>query len=92
MRIPEITSVDNTLRIYYNKRELNNKDITSLFGKLSSATIAKLKKIVKEKMIEDNIPSYGTYTINTNVAFDVWGIDVADLESRWKKISKLKLA
>ena len=92
MNIPQITSIDNALKVYYSHPELGNKEIALLFGRLSSATIAKLKKLAREEMIKRDKLSYGMYKVNTSVAFDAWGIDVMDLESRWKKISDLKLA
>ena len=49
MNIPQITSIDNALKIYYSHSELGNKEIVSLFGRLSSATITKLKKAAKEE-------------------------------------------
>ena len=91
MNIPEISSIDNALRIYYSHSELGNKEITSLFGRLSSATTTKLKKLVKDEMIKRDVLSYGMYKINTGIAFDVWGIDVADLEKRKKKLKALEL-
>jgi hypothetical protein len=44
MNIPTITSIDNALKIYYNNAEIGNKEIIELFGRRSSATIARLKK------------------------------------------------
>ena len=91
MNIPQITSIDNALRIYYTHSEIGNKEIASLFGRLSSATTAKLKKLAKDEMMNREILSYGMYKINTGIAFDVWGIDVADLEERRKKLKALEL-
>jgi len=91
MNRPQIESINTALKIYYENSEIGNKEIISLFGKLSSATLSKLKKIVKNKMIEDGMPSYSAYKINTKIAFDVWGINVDDLEERWRKLNKLNL-
>jgi len=91
MNIPQITSIDNALRIYYTHSEIGNKEIASLFGRLSSATTAKLKKLAKDEMMNREILSYGMYKINTGIAFDVWGIDVADLKTRRKKLKALEL-
>ena len=91
MNIPQIISIDNALKIYYSHSELGNKEIISLFGKLSSATTAKLKKLAKEEMIKQEKFSYGMYKVNTTVAYNVWGIDVADLERRKKKLKALDL-
>ena len=92
MYIPKLTSIDNALKIYYNNAEIGNKEIKDLFGKLSTSTVSRLKKAVKDKMNDAGIYSYGMYKINTRIAFDVWGIDALDLEKRWKKLSELKLA
>jgi len=91
MNIPKIISIDEALKIYYINSEIGNKEILSLFGRLSSATVAKLKKLVKEEMINQGKFSYGLNKINTSVAFDVWGIDVIDLERRRKKLKALEL-
>ena len=91
MSIPQVTSIENALSIYYNHSELGNKEIISLFGNRSTATISKLKKIAKIEMTKKNICSYGMYKINTSVAFTAWGIDIADLEKRMKKLKELSL-
>ena len=89
--IPPITDIKTALKIYYNNSELGNKDIIELFGNRSTATIARLKKIVKNEMLKDNMLTYGIYKINTSVAYKVWGIDVNDLEKRMKKLKDLAL-
>ena len=91
MNIPQITGIDTALKIYYSHSEIGNKEIVSLFGRLSSATTAKLKRAVKEEMIKRNEMSYGLNKIKTCTAFDVWGIDVTDLERRRKKLQALEL-
>ena len=91
MNIPRITSIENALQIYYSNSEIGNKEIASLFGSLSSATISRLKKIAKDEMEKREILSYGMYKVNTVVAFSVWGIDAADLEKRMKKLKELDL-
>jgi len=89
--VPQITSIDNALMIYYNNREIGNKEIKILFGNLSSATVSRLKKAARDKMIEADTLSYGMHKINTHIAFNAWGIDVPDLESRRKKLRELNL-
>ena len=91
MNIPQITSIDNALRIYYHYAEIGNKEIADLFGKRSSATILRLKKMAKTQMSEKGVLSYGANKVNTEVAFEVWGIDIKDLEKRKKKIRELDL-
>ena len=91
MNIPDISGIENALRIYYKHSELGNKQITELFGKRSSATISRLKRVVKNEMAKRNVLSYGMNKVNTSVAYEVWGIDVADLERRMKKLKNLEL-
>ena len=91
MNIPQITSIDNALKIYYSHSELGNKEISSLFGRLSSATTAKLKKLAKNEMMNREVLSYGMHKVNTTVAYNVWGIDINDLEKRHKKLKTLEL-
>lgn len=91
MNIPQITSIDTAIKIYYSYSVIGNKEITQLFGKLSSATLARLKQLVKAEMDKRDILSYGIYKVNTVVAYLVWGIDVFDLEKRRKKLRELAL-
>jgi len=91
MYIPSITSIENALKIYYENAEIGNKEIKILFGNRSSATISKLKNLVKIEMIKRNIPTFNAYRVNTAIAYDVWGIDINDLENRIKKIKELSL-
>ena len=91
MNRPQITSIDNALKIYYENAEIGNKEIRYLFGSRSSATISRLKKIAKNEMMKRDIPTFCTNKVNTTVAFDIWGIDIADLEKRMQKIQELNL-
>ena len=91
IRTPAITSIETALQIFYTYPEIGNKEISQLFGKLSSATISKLKKAAKQRMVRENIYSYGTNTVNTKLAYLVWGIDIDDLEHRYKKLKELSL-
>ena len=91
INIPAIQSIDHALKIYHGHSEIGNKEITYLFGKHSSATISRLKKAVKDEMIEQGIPSFSTYKVNTKIAYRLWGLDIADLEYKKKKLEELKL-
>ena len=91
MNIPQISSIDEALRIYYTHPEIGNREIALLFGRLSSATVSKLKKLAKDEMAKRDELSYGIYKIRTSTAYGVWGIDVNDLELRKKKLKALEL-
>jgi len=85
------TCIENALRVFYENGEIGNKEMKCLFGNRSSATISRLKRLVKAEMIKRETPTFNASKVNTVVAYDVWGIDVAELESRMKKIKELSL-
>ncbi|MCL2562647.1 MAG: hypothetical protein FWE08_01245 [Oscillospiraceae bacterium] len=91
INIPPITSIENALSVYYRYPELGNKQIIELFGDISHTTVAKIKKYVKDEQYQRDIFSYGANTVNTEVAYQVFGLDISDLESRLEKIRALDL-
>lgn len=96
--IPKLADFETVLKIYYENLEIGNKEIITLFkpqknGKsVSSATVRRLKNAVREEEIERGTPKWNAHRVNTKVAFDVWGIDIDDIERRKKKLEKLSLA
>jgi len=89
--IPTITSIENALKVYYSNSEIGNKEIRFLFGNCSSATIAKLKRQVKLAMNKNGINNYCANKVNTEIAFEVWGIHINSLKKRFKELSALNL-
>ncbi len=76
------------IRKYYEKRELNSQDIKELFL-CGNTTSTKLKKQVLEKMAETKTRTMMPGYINTRVAYEVWGLEIEDLEARLKKMQRL---
>ena len=91
INIPSITSIENALKVYYENGEIGNKEIKILFGNSSTVTISRLKKIVKSEMIKRNTPTFSLNKVNTVIAYEVWGIDIIDLENRRNKLKELSL-
>ena len=91
MNIPTITSIETALKVFYENAEIGNKEIKELFGNRSSATISRLKRLVKSEMINRDIPRFNIYKVNTAIAYEAWGINIMDLERRRKKIKELSL-
>ena len=91
MKVKQIQGIDIALRIYYNYPEIGNSEIKQLFGNVSSSTVSKYKKAVQDKQLEDGVRTMCLNTVNTEKAFEVWGIDVNNLEHRRKKLQKLGL-
>ena len=91
VRIPEISSLETAIRLYWEKIELSNSDIKALFPTISSKTIVKLKNQAKEKMNESETLSWNVLRVNTKMAYAAWGLNIDDLEQRYKKLQKLGL-
>jgi len=91
INIPQISSIENAIRIYYQYPELGNKQITELFGDISHTTVAKIKKYVRDEMFQKEIFSFGANTVNTEIAYQVFGLDISDLEKRLMKLQQLGL-
>ncbi len=89
VRIPQLKNIETAIRLYYERIELSNSDIRELFGNLSSTTMVKLKKKAEEVMTEENIMRWNTLCVNTEAAYKAWGLDIADLERRQKKLVAL---
>ena len=89
-RLP-IKDVDAVLRAYYGTGYIGNKEISKIFGTNSSSTLRRLKRPVEDVEIERNVPKVIPNYLNVKVAFEVWGIDVPELERNRKKLQQLNL-
>lgn len=83
MRSPDI---EIAVRLYYEKPEITNSDIKELFGTGETQTI---KKAVKEEMAKRGVKSWLPHSVNTEIAYEVWGIDIDNFEKRLKKLRTL---
>lgn len=80
VRIPQVINPEEALKCYYLFTEIGTKQIRTMFGNLGSARISKMKKLVREVMTEQKVLVYDATAVNTEIAFDVWGINVKKLE------------
>lgn len=90
VRIPQITSIETAVKLYYSRLALSNKDIEVLFGKLGKATVARLKDLAREQMITDDVKAWNALNVNTPSAYKAWGLDIAELERRNEKLKQLE--
>lgn len=90
VRIPPIASLKTAIELYYSRTELGNADIEQLFGKHSTATISRLKRKARQKMVELNTPVWNAGRVNTKAAFESWGLNISDIEKRYKKLKELQ--
>lgn len=86
MKTPDIEIAVN---LYYAKPELASDDVKSLFS-CGSTTAIRLKNQARKEMASRGVKSWLPSSVNTRVAFDVWGIDITDYENRLKKLQSLK--
>ena len=86
MQLPDIKKA---LELYYTKAEISSADIRSLFSCCPS-TATKLKKQVKEAMAKKQIKTWLPGNVDIKTAYEVWQIDVEELEKRLAKLNKLK--
>ncbi len=84
-------NIEAALELYYSQNELSNNDISLIFG-CSRSYVNTLKRRVQEKMAEENAhpPVFEATHLNTEYAFKVWGLDIADLERKYKKLVKFR--
>ena len=81
------------LEVYYMyPHELNTKEIVRIFPRISSATVARYKDAARDVMAERGIPRWSAYGVDTETAFEVWGINVKKLERSVRKQKELSLA
>lgn len=85
-----IKDLKNCLRIYYSCHEIGSPEIRELFG-VGAGKACDLKKAVREEMIKQKVMSFNPHSVNTEIAFKVWDIDIEDIENRVKKLEKLGL-
>ncbi len=91
MKVKPFKDIDTALRIYYTYPEIGNKEIKELFGELGGSTISNYKKAVRKVQAERGVLTAQRNTVNTEVAYEVWRIDVKDLEQRREKLIRLGL-
>lgn len=91
IRVPKVASLETAIRIYYTNDYLISKDIHELFGRVSSATVARLKRIAQAYIEEHDIPVFNAMAVNTKAAFAAWGLDIDDMERRYHKLKQLAL-
>ena len=87
-----VKNVDAALMAYYGPGYIDNKTIGVIFGTKTASTIYKLKLPVMAEERKRNIPVVVPHHVNVKVAFEVWGIDVKELERNKKKLEELNLA
>lgn len=87
MKQPDI---ETAVRIYYSMVEIGTKEIKELFS-VGSTCATTMKNKVREEMAKRGVRNYYPNSIKTDIAFEVWGLDIEELERRLKALRRLKL-
>ena len=80
-----IKNIKAALCSYYEKEAIGNKDIVEIFGNMSSATIAEMKRAVRKAELEKGLPIFQSRYVHTETAFEVWQINIKSLEAKYRK-------
>lgn len=87
LRLPKLSSIRTAVEIYYTMDSMHTADVVRLFG--CCATKAReLKRPVQLAMRERGILPRTQGCISTEVAYEIWGIDVPALERKYQKAAK----
>ncbi len=90
VRIPQVACIDHAIELYYSKIELTGKDISELFGGIPASRIAKLKSKAREVSAKNDRMMWDNRNVNTEDAYEAWGLDIKDLERRAKKLAEIR--
>lgn len=86
---PAIKDIEAAIRIYYSKDYIGNKDMRAMFGDLGTNTYSKLKNAVREEEVRREMPIVVPNHINTEVAYEVWNIDIKKLVDKRARLKRL---
>lgn len=85
--------LETAIEMYYSQNELTTKDIQRLFG-CAACTASALKKRVKEAVAtldkSERPLVFEAKNVNTEYAFRVWGLDVNEMEDKYKKLQRFR--
>lgn len=90
VNVPVPVSLENALRIYYEKRELRSSDIMELFN-CSRTKACALRKRALEEQANAGEPLWDNRAVNTKCAYKSWGIDIREIEDSLGRLRRLRL-
>lgn len=85
--VVRISDVSLVVEMYYSKTELCNSDIREIFN-CGSTAASKLKKQALEHQVSKNVKTFSARCVDTECAFQAWGIDIDKLEKKAKKLAQ----
>ena len=89
MNVPIDVNIDAAVTLYYARHEIDTKDVMQIFN-CGKSKAQQLKKAARGVQDFRGVASYNARAVNTEVAFEVWGLDIKRLE-RAQKHPKIRL-
>ena len=86
----KVKDMGTAVEVFYGSPELGTQEIMKLFG-CSRSAAQKLKRIVQNEQEKQEILTFSKNAVNTRLAYQVWGLDIKDLEQRFNKYHNYKL-
>ncbi len=84
-------NIEVAIEFYYSKFELTTMDIAKIFSCSRSAALARKRAVMAESVKQKPRPLvFDPKNVNTEFAFEQWGLDVKDMEEKYKKLQKFK--
>ena len=87
-----VADINKAVELYYSRLQLDGRDISELFGGVSRPVVCQLRKKARLVMAERGLPLWDSRHVETRAAYEAWGLDIADLEARRKKLKSLGFA
>lgn len=88
-----VKDINAALEAYYcSNGYINNTQIKRIFGLKSDSAIAKIKHMVQDEEVKRGVPIVIPKHVNVKIAYEMWGIDINELERNRKKLTELNLA
>lgn len=88
--IPRLSSIDTAISTYYSCIALYTDNIRDLFNGISSSTVTKLKNLARKKMSENGHIPLNSKCVNTEDAYEAWGLDIEQLKAKNSELKRLQ--
>lgn len=87
-----VQNIPAALKAYYGNGYINNKMIKEIYELKSGGAVCKMKAMVRDEELKRGVPIIIPGHVNVKIAFDVWGVDVKELERNRQKLLDLNLS
>ena len=91
MKRRQVANAEAAIRAYYGNGYIGTAEVKAIFGDMSDATACNYKRYVKDEERAREIPEVVPHHVSTKIAFEVWKIDIKELERNRQKLRSLGL-